>query len=76
MRILVAGSTGAIGHILVQKLIENGHVVTGIVRSSEQRDGLLNVGARAVITDVSQKNTLVDAVNDQDAVVFAAGSNA
>lgn len=74
MKILVAGSRGAVGRLLIDKLITRGHDVTGMVRSESQRDELLQTGARAMLADVSRKETLEAAVAGQDAVVFAAGS--
>ncbi|TWT32177.1 putative sugar epimerase YhfK [Posidoniimonas corsicana] len=74
MKILVAGSRGAVGRFLVDKLIVSGHEVTGIVRSEYQRDDLTQTGARAVLADVTRTETLDAAVAGQDAVVFAAGS--
>ncbi|WP_166831818.1 SDR family oxidoreductase [Thalassoroseus pseudoceratinae] len=74
MKILVAGSRGAVGRFLIDKLIASGHEVTGIVRSEDQRDDLTQTGARAVLADVTRTETLDAAVAGQDAVVFAAGS--
>ena len=74
MKILVAGSRGAVGRFLIDKLVARGHDVTGMVRSESQRDDLLQTGARATLADVSRKETLDAAMAGQDAVVFAAGS--
>lgn len=74
MKILVAGSRGAIGRILVDKLIASGHEVAGMVRSESQMDDVLRSGACAVLADVARKETLDAAVEGQDAIVLAVGS--
>ncbi len=62
MRIFVAGATGAIGRQLVPMLLEAGHRVTGTTRSAEKADGLLSIGADAVVVDAFHANALCDAV--------------
>ncbi|HTZ48986.1 MAG TPA: NAD(P)-dependent oxidoreductase [Verrucomicrobiae bacterium] len=51
MRILLAGATGAIGRPLIRGLKQQGHCVTGLVRSAEARPVLAEMGAEAVIGD-------------------------
>lgn len=51
MKVLVAGATGAIGRPLIGCLKESGHVVFGLVRSSDSESALVEMGAEAVIGD-------------------------
>ena len=51
MRVLVAGSTGAIGAPLVRQLVERGHQVTATTRHPDKLDRLRRFGATAVIMD-------------------------
>ena len=51
MRVFVAGSTGAIGRVLVPELVRSGHDVTGMVRSAEKRKQVEAVGAKSVGAD-------------------------
>ncbi|QFT54893.1 SDR family oxidoreductase [Microbulbifer sp. THAF38] len=74
MKILVAGANGAIGQILVDKLIERGYEVAGMVRKESQQDALRKAGAEAVLADLTDKESLAKAVEQRDAVVFVAGS--
>src|SRR5437660_12136241 len=49
MRIFVAGASGAIGKQLVPRLVERGHEVTGMTRSSAKQELVRQMGARAVV---------------------------
>ncbi|MGC1676301.1 MAG: NAD(P)-dependent oxidoreductase [Candidatus Binataceae bacterium] len=51
MKVLVAGATGAIGRPLIGCLKESGHVVFGLVRSSDSESALVEMGAEAVTVD-------------------------
>jgi 2-alkyl-3-oxoalkanoate reductase len=51
MRILLAGATGAIGRPLIRGLKQQGHCVTGLVRSAQATPVLAEMGAEAVIGD-------------------------
>ncbi|HZB27092.1 MAG TPA: NAD(P)-dependent oxidoreductase [Gemmatimonadales bacterium] len=51
MKIFVAGSTGAIGKLLVPELIDQGHQVTALVRTPEKARQVEAAGARAAVAD-------------------------
>src|SRR3954447_26766597 len=51
MKVLVAGATGALGKQLVPRLVANGHDVTGTTRSNAKRLMLRDLGARPVVLD-------------------------
>lgn len=52
MKVLVVGSTGALGMPVVQRLIERDHDVTGLTRSPDKAGRLRALGADAVLGDV------------------------
>jgi len=52
VKIFVAGATGVIGRRLVPLLVEGGHDVVGMSRSSERAKSLDDDGARGVVADV------------------------
>jgi 2-alkyl-3-oxoalkanoate reductase len=58
MRVFVAGSTGAIGRILVPQLVENGHEVIALVRNDRKAQTLLAVGAKVAVADAFNKEEL------------------
>jgi nucleoside-diphosphate-sugar epimerase len=64
MRILVAGATGAIGARLVPLLVDGGHTVAGLTRSSDKRRPLEAAGAEAIVCDVYDAAGLKTAVVD------------
>lgn len=66
MKVFVAGATGAIGRFLVPHLLENGHDVIGIVRSTEKARTLEAVGAKAVIADALNKADLKSAIRKSE----------
>jgi nucleoside-diphosphate-sugar epimerase len=62
MRIFVAGATGVIGLPLTRFLIEAGHTVAGMTRTSSKAPLLSDVGAQPVVCDVYDAPALTDAV--------------
>ncbi|GIF46265.1 nucleoside-diphosphate-sugar epimerase [Asanoa ferruginea] len=62
MRIFVAGATGVVGRLLVPMLLESGHQVTGMSRSSGGADRVRRQGADAVQGDVLDRGSLREAV--------------
>lgn len=49
MRVFVAGATGVIGRPLVRRLVDAGHVVTGMTRFDEKAGPMLDAGVRTVV---------------------------
>lgn len=74
MQVFIAGATGQVGRIAVEKAIDAGHGVTGMVRREEDRGDLEAIGAKTYMADVTEPGTLDRAIAGHDAVVFAAGS--
>jgi nucleoside-diphosphate-sugar epimerase len=62
MRVFVAGATGAIGSRLVPLLVEAGHQVTGMTRSSHKADEIRAAGATPVVADALDRNAVMQAV--------------
>jgi len=66
MNVLVAGGTGFIGQRLCAELTDRGHDVTALARTP--KDGSLPEGVTTAVGDVTAYDSIVDAVEDQDAV--------
>ena len=64
MRVFVAGSTGALGRLLVPYLIEQGHEVVALVRSVEKSEAVQALGARPALADAFDRSALTAAVRD------------
>jgi hypothetical protein len=62
MRIFLAGATGVIGIRLLPLLVEAGHVVAGMTRSSENVAQLRRLGADPVVCNVFDADALAEAV--------------
>ncbi|MBI5546467.1 MAG: NAD(P)-dependent oxidoreductase [Deltaproteobacteria bacterium] len=62
MRVFVAGATGVLGRPVVRRLVEAGHEVTGLTRSSAKVSLLRELGARGVVGDALHGRALEDAV--------------
>lgn len=62
MRVFVAGSTGAIGKLLVPLLIENGHEVVALVHTNKKVKEVEVIGAKAAVADALDKDELTAAI--------------
>lgn len=62
MKVLVAGATGAIGRPLIVKLIERGHEVAGMTRSESKRGDIEWLGAKSVVADALDPESVARAV--------------
>ncbi|WP_050182966.1 SDR family oxidoreductase [Domibacillus robiginosus] len=73
MHVLVIGAAGTTGRLVVQSLAENiQHHVKAMVRKTDQMAEMEQLGARPVLADLEQDFSY--AMNDVNAVIFAAGS--
>ncbi|MDF0673547.1 MAG: NAD-dependent epimerase/dehydratase family protein [Nitrospira sp.] len=70
MKVFVAGSTGAIGRILVPKLVEDGHEVVALVRNDRKAQALLTVGAKVAVADALNKVELTAAIRKAEPEVI------
>ncbi|WP_308722605.1 SDR family oxidoreductase [Paenibacillus polysaccharolyticus] len=76
MNVLVIGANGQIGKHLVEQMAQEGkHQVTAMIRKPEQADALKELGARVVMGDLEGTvDEIAEAMKDQNAIVFTAGS--
>jgi uncharacterized protein YbjT (DUF2867 family) len=74
LTVLVIGSTGSVGRLVVDEAWRAGHQVQALVRSPERARDLPS-GVQVVVADLTRSDSLADAVPDVDAVVFTHGSN-
>lgn len=59
---------------LVHQLIASNHEVTGMVRHEDQAAELIRRGAAGTIANLADHHQLAEAMDEHDAVIFAAGS--
>jgi uncharacterized protein YbjT (DUF2867 family) len=72
--VLVVGSTGSIGHLVVEEAVRQGYVVRALVRTlSKARQFPTQV--EVIPGDVTRPETLYAAVAGVDAIVFTLGSD-
>ncbi len=62
MRVFVAGSTGAVGKSLVPLLLESGHEVVALSRTSQKAKGLEALGAKVAVAEALDKDGLTAAI--------------
>lgn len=72
--VLVVGSTGSIGTLVVERAVRQGFAVRALVRNPGKTEQL-NPKAQVVTGDVTRPETLFGAVEGIDAVVFTLGSD-
>ena len=72
MKILVTGATGKIGSRFVPRLLAKGHEVRILVRDASKASALIELGAKVVIGDLFNTDTLPAAVEGMDAVIHLA----
>ncbi|QQE78867.1 NAD(P)-dependent oxidoreductase [Alicyclobacillus sp. SO9] len=58
MKIFIAGATGAVGRLLLPMLVQAGHQVVGTTRRTEKAASIEKTGARAVVADVYDLESL------------------
>ncbi|KAL1495685.1 hypothetical protein AB1Y20_016548 [Prymnesium parvum] len=74
--VLVVGATGRTGRIIVRKLVLRGFRVAVLVRSlSSDTLNLLGSGVSYSYGDMTDYQTLLDAMEDVDKVIFCAGDS-
>ena len=73
MKYFVTGATGFVGGVLVRKLREQGHEVHAIVRDPNKAKDLQDLGVKLFRGDVTQKETMREAMQGVDGVYHVAG---
>ena len=74
MKILVVGATGSIGSLVVEEALRQGHSVRALVRSPE-KGRRLPAKAEIIVGDLTRPDTLANAVEGVDGIVFTHGSD-
>jgi len=74
MKIFITGATGFIGTHLVERLSETDHDLYCFARETSQIQGLQATGARIIIGDINDKESLVKGMQGCDWVVHLASS--
>ncbi|MEU8157055.1 NAD-dependent epimerase/dehydratase family protein [Micromonospora sp. NPDC048986] len=64
MRVFLAGASGVIGQRLIPRLVQLGHVVGGMTRSSNKTELLAQLGAEPILCDVFDRDAVIQAVRD------------
>ena len=72
MKILVVGSTGALGRHVVPRLVERGHKVKAIIRRPESAPFIEQVGAEPVLGDIFDRGSLDGAARGCEAAMHLA----
>lgn len=75
MKIFIAGAAGYIGGSVADKLLADGHEVTGLTRSQDKADQLRALGIEPVIGSLDDANILTTAARAADAVIHAADAD-
>jgi uncharacterized protein YbjT (DUF2867 family) len=72
--VLVVGATGSVGRHVVAEAVRHGYQTRALVRDAS-RAGRLDAGAQKVTGELTRAETLADAVDGIDAVIFTQGSS-
>jgi nucleoside-diphosphate-sugar epimerase len=72
MRIFLTGATGYVGTAVLDAFIKAGHHVTGLARDERRARVLKSRGVPAVVGQLGQPETWIDAARGHDAYVHAA----
>ena len=72
MHVFMTGTTGYIGTALAQKLLQQGHTVTGLARSQEAADAMAARGLSAHLGDIGEPQSVRDILPLVDAVIHVA----
>jgi 2-alkyl-3-oxoalkanoate reductase len=72
VRVLIAGSTGVLGHRLVRLLTESGHEAFGLTRNARGDAIVRENGGTAIRTDLFNPNAITSLVERTDVIIHAA----
>jgi 2-alkyl-3-oxoalkanoate reductase len=72
MRVLIAGSTGVLGHRLVRLLAENGHDALGLTRNARGDAIVRENGGLAIRADLFNPSAISSLVERTDAIIHVA----
>jgi nucleoside-diphosphate-sugar epimerase len=72
MNVFITGATGVLGSVVSRLLVDGGHTVRALARSSHNESILRDAGVHAMRADLFDKSSLVRAVRNCDAVLHLA----
>ena len=72
--VLVVGATGSIGRLVVAEALRQGYAVRALVRDEAKARRVLQLGAQLIVGEVTSRDSLANAVEGVDAVVFTLGA--
>lgn len=75
MNIFITGAAGFIGGSVAHRLMQEGHVIRGLVRSPEKAQALAALGITPVLGDLDDHDLLASEARAADAVINAASSD-
>lgn len=70
--VFLTGATGFIGRAVLERLLEEGHEVTALVRSAEKGDQIAGLGATPLVGDATDVELVRRAAAESDGVIHAA----
>ncbi|MEY4136842.1 MAG: hypothetical protein RL205_970 [Actinomycetota bacterium] len=73
-RVLVVGSTGSVGRLVVEESVAAGYRVRALMRTAAQ-GRTFSANVEAVVGDLTRADTLAEAVAGVDVIIFTHGSN-
>ncbi|MEU6251324.1 SDR family oxidoreductase [Streptomyces sp. NPDC047043] len=74
LTVLVVGATGSIGRLVAAEAVAQGHTTRALVRDTGTARRLLPAEVQLAVGDITQPDTLREAVADVDAIVLTHGS--
>ena len=75
MKIFLSGATGYIGGSVAERLLREGHAITGLVRTESGAKELQTRGIRAMLGSLDDSNVIARASHEADAVIDTAEAN-
>lgn len=72
MKYFLTGATGFLGGVMARKLLEKNHEVVALVRNPDKAKTLIDLGATVIQGDVTEKESMRDAMKNCDGVFHVA----
>ncbi len=75
MKIFITGATGYIGGSIAERLVKQGHTVTGLVRNEAKAALLKELGIEPILGSLEDHDVLTQAAKDADGVIHTASAD-